>query len=288
MIYVSSSCVRNNTIAAIIRQLAESGIKNIELSGGTDFYDGLEGDLIALKQRYDLQYACHAYFPPPAEPFVVNLASCNDKIYKQSIEHYICCIEMLKRVECPVLSIHAGFLVEIGTSEIGRKLSGKNVYDEGKAYERFCTAYEKIARLCHDNRINFFLENNVLSAENYKEFGFHNYMMMTDYASIMKMKRQLKFNLLLDLGHLHVSARTLGLNYVEECDKLKSYVEWIHLSENDGISDEHKPLRKNSEIIKEFNKIFKPEVNVTLETVGSIEDILSSLNVANGGEEWGM
>ena len=115
MIYVSSSCVKKHNIAGVIQHLAESVIRNIELSGGTDYYDSIEHDLTVLKQKYHLQYACHAYFPPPKIPFVVNLASCNDWIYQQSINHYIHCIEMLKRIDCKILSIHAGFLIEIGT-----------------------------------------------------------------------------------------------------------------------------------------------------------------------------
>lgn len=283
MIYVSSCCIRKNNITEIIRQLAESGVRNIELSGGTDYHDRIEDDLVMLQRIYGLKYTCHAYFPPHQNPFVVNLASCNDKIYKQSIEHYVHCIDMLKRIKCSVLSIHAGFLIEIGADEIGKKLSGKIVYDEEKAYDRFCTAYEKISKLCNENKISLFLENNVLNAENFKEFEYHNYMMMTDYTSIMKMKEQLEFNLLLDLGHLHVSARTLGLNYTDECEKLKGYVKWIHLSENNGIFDEHKPLKENSEIVETFRKMYGPYMNVTLETVGSIAGILSSASIVESG-----
>ena len=98
MIYVSSSCIRNNNIAEIICSLSEKGIRNIELSGGTEYYEGIEDDLKILKKRYQLQYACHAYFPPPKVPFVVNLASCNDDIYKKSIEHYDNCIKLLKKI----------------------------------------------------------------------------------------------------------------------------------------------------------------------------------------------
>lgn len=281
MLYVSSACLPKHNISEVIQQLAENGIRNIELSGGTDYYNTIEQDLKFLKQEYQLQYACHAYFPPPRESFVVNLASCNDQIYKRSIDHYINCIEMLNHIECKVLSIHAGFLIEIRTDEIGHKLSSRVIYDEEKAYDRFCNAYEKIARLCNKNDIAFFLENNVLSAENYREFDYHNYLMMTDYASIMKMKNQLKFNLLLDLGHLHVSSKTLGFNYTEECDKLKEYVRWIHISENDGIFDEHKPLREDSIILKEFNKMYgyRPDLNVTLETAGNIDEIWESIKL---------
>lgn len=279
MIYISSACIKRNNIAEIIRQYASRDIQNIELSGGTDYYDDIESDLQKLKENYRLNYACHAYFPPPQDHFVVNLASCNDQIYKRSIDHYVHCIEMLKRLECKVLSIHAGFLIEIGVDEIGKQLNNRVVYDESEAYERFCNAYEYIAKLCKENGISFFLENNVLNAQNYKEFGYHNYMMMTDYASIMKMKEHLDFNLLLDLGHLHVSTQTLGLDFSQECDMLQPYIKWIHMSENNGVVDQHKPLIEDNPIIKELSKLYHPDINITLETEGSMQDIIESIKM---------
>lgn len=279
MIYVSSSCISGDNIADIVRQMAENGLSNIELSGGTQYYDSIDTDLEILRQQYHLRYACHAYFPPPRIPFVVNLASCNDTVYRRSIAHYVHCVKMLKRIKCDVLSIHAGFLVEIGTDEIGRKLSSRVVYDEEQAYDRFCAAYEYIAGLCAENDIMLYLENNVLNGENYRRFGFQNYMMMTDHASVMKMKERLKFNLLLDLAHLHVSAKTLGLDYIEECNRLKEYVRWIHISENNGIFDEHKPLRCDSAILNEFRKLHGSGVNVTLETSGDMSGIMRSIEI---------
>lgn len=277
MIYVSTSCLRKRIISEVICKLAKNGIRNIELSGGTDYYDGIEYDLKELKREYKLQYACHAYFPPPKEPFVVNLASCNDRIYKKSIEHYEKCIEMMSRLDCRTLSVHAGFLVEINESEIGKKLGGSVVYDEKEAYERFCTAFNYIKKLCMANNIKLLLENNVLSAENYQQFDYHNYMMMTDYDSIMKMREMLDFSLLLDLGHLYVSTNTLSLDYSKECSELKEFVKWIHISENNGIFDEHKPLIESSKILSEFSKLYHSDIDVTLETVGNIEDIVKSV-----------
>ena len=279
MIYVSSSCIKRKRICDVIKCLADSGIKNIELSGGTDYYEKIEKDIRSLKGDYNLNYVCHAYFPPHKVPFVVNLASCNDKIYWQSIEHYAECVDMLKRIECKVLSIHAGFLIEIEPNEIGSKLSGRIIYDEVEAYDRFCSAYDHISKMCKANGIKLYLENNVLSRENYEEFGFNNYMMMTDYSSIMRMKEQLDFNLLLDLGHLYVSANTLGLEFGQECDRLSRYIDWIHISENNGICDEHKPLRQNSEILQEFGRVYKENIDVTLETAGSVEEIKACIRM---------
>ncbi len=279
MIYISSACVKRNNIAEVITLLGKQGIKNIELSGGTDYYEEIEKDLKILKKKYGLTYACHAYFPPPKEPFVVNLASCNDKIYRQSIEHYEKCITMLNRIGCKVLSIHAGFMVELGIDEIGKKLNSRIVYDKKEAYDRFCSAYRYISKQCEYNGIEFFLENNVLSSENYAEFGRNNYMMMTDYNSIMEMREQLDFKLLLDLGHLHVSSRTLGLCFQEECEKLRKYVGWVHLSENNGFFDEHKPLKEESEILEEFRKLYIPHMNITLETMGNVNEIIQSVEL---------
>ncbi len=279
MIYVSSSCVRQRYIAEAVEALAKNGVCNIELSGGTEYYEDLIRDLRSLKQTYGLNYACHAYFPPPKVPFVVNLASCNDYIYKRSLEHYVQCIDMLKSMDIKILSIHAGFLVEIGTEDIGGRLNRRIIYDEGEAYDRFFSAYERIRHLCIQNRICLFLENNVLSTDNYTEFGKHNYMMMTDYTSIMRMKEILDFDLLLDLGHLHVSANTLKLNYGEECRKLKSHVRWIHISENNGFSDEHKPLTEESEIFRMFLELYHPRLNVTLETNGDVGEIVAGIEM---------
>lgn len=279
MLYVSTACLKGDTISRIIQQIAECGLTNIELSGGTKYYGKIEDDLKILKYEYCLNYACHAYFPPPKIPFVINLAACNDEIYQQSINHYVRCIEMLKRIRCNVLSVHAGFLIEIGAGEIGKKLSDKIIYDEKEAYDRFYTAYQYISKLCAENAIDLYLENNVLNIENYKEFGYHNYMMMTDYESIMKMKGKLDFNLLLDLGHLYVSSKTLGLNYTNQCRLLQRHVKWIHVSENNGVLDEHKPLKANSEILKGFSGSYDSSTNITLETKGSMKEILASIKL---------
>lgn len=277
MIYVSTSCISGKTIAEVIYKLAEYGIKNIELSGGTNYYDGIGKDLQILKDKYNLKYTCHAYFPPPKVPFVINLASCNDAIYKRSIEHYDKCIGLLKTIDCNILSIHAGFLVEIRRNEIGKKLKNIFVYDEAEAYSRFCYAYERLFKKCKEKDIKLYIENNVLSQENYKEFKYHNYFMMTDYKSIMYMKDQISFNLLLDLGHLHVSTNTLGIDFEQQCELLKRYVRWIHISENDGFSDQHKPLKEGGKILKVFEKIINSNINITLETIGETKEIQTSI-----------
>jgi len=280
MIFVSTACLKGMYIADIITNYANAGIKNIELSGGTKYYKELESDLYKLKKLYNLNYACHAYFPPPVEDFVINLASCNDQIYTKSIKYYENCVEMLKRLEIKTLSIHAGFLVEINSQEIGGKLNKKIIYPKTKSYDRFICAYNHINDICRKEGISLYLENNVLSEENYKAFGECNYLMMTDCCSIMDIKDKLQFNLLLDLAHLNVSSNALKLDYETEVKKLLDIAKWVHLSENNGIVDQHRPFRdNNSKILSMYKKYKKDSINVTLETKGEIKDIIQSINL---------
>ena len=65
MIYVSSSCVRADKIKDSVLTLVENGFRNIELSGGTNYYDGFDQDLLELKEKFDINFQCHNYFPPP-------------------------------------------------------------------------------------------------------------------------------------------------------------------------------------------------------------------------------
>ncbi|MCM1118667.1 MAG: sugar phosphate isomerase/epimerase [bacterium] len=287
MIYVSSACIAKEKINEIIGTYVQNGIKDIELSGGTKYYPDIEYDLVEGKKKYGLQYACHAYFPPAQEDFVVNLASCNDKIYDQSREHYRRCIKLLTRLECKTLSVHAGFLVEINSEQIGKSLNSAIIYDKQEAYDRFCNAYQELVAEAQKEQITVYLENNVINARNYQNFGYKNYFMMTDWKSICEMREKINFNLLLDLGHLYVSSHTLMLDYKQQVKMLCDQVEWIHISDNDGITDQHYPLKEGSDIVwaLSYLKHKHPETNLTLETTGDISGILSSYNIVkNMGE----
>ena len=284
MIYVSTACLKRNQVGDVLKEYGENDIRYIELSGGTHYYNDIEKDLKKYREMYDLTYACHAYFPPPKDDFVVNLASCNEKIYKQSIEHYEKCIDMLNRNHIDVLSIHAGFLVEVTTETIGKKIVNPIIYDEQEAYLRFTEAYRHISKLCSDCNIDFYLENNVLSRENYQEFYNHNYFMMTDYSSIMKMKEKMNFNLLLDLAHLYVSSSTLNLSYDIQCEKLLPYAKWLHVSENNGVVDQHRQLVKESNITGKLYKLNNKDINITLETIGDVSEIKNSINIVENNE----
>ena len=77
MIFISSSSIKKQKIADAVTTLIENDFRNIELSGGTKYYDGWLDELMELKHKYQLNFLIHNYFPPPKIPFVFNLSSPN-------------------------------------------------------------------------------------------------------------------------------------------------------------------------------------------------------------------
>ena len=59
MIFVSTSGFKNKKISEIVEILARNKFQNIELSGGSTYYEGIEEDLIELKTKYNLELQLH-------------------------------------------------------------------------------------------------------------------------------------------------------------------------------------------------------------------------------------
>ena len=274
MIYVSSSCVKNEKIKDSVEELAVNGFKNIELSGGTRLYENFENDLLELKDKYNLEYRCHNYFPPPEEPFVFNLASLNDKTFKVSFDHLEKVIMLSKRLGADKFGFHAGFFIDIKLKEIGRKLSLDNLFDQDEAIERFCEAFASIKMKTQG--VSLYIENNVFSQTNSITYGRDNPFMMTNLAQYKSLREKIDFNLLLDVAHLKVSATTLSLNWIEELENMLDFSNYIHISDNDGLHDLNNKLIRNCDLLSILKRKDTKGKDFTLEVYEGMDAIKSS------------
>jgi len=55
--------------------------------------------------------------------------------------------------------------------------------------------------------------------------------------------------ILVDFGHLNVSAQTFGFNRLDFFDRLKNYIGAFHIHDNDGYQDLHQPTLADSWIL---------------------------------------
>jgi sugar phosphate isomerase/epimerase len=281
MIFVSTSCVKSQYIKEAIEELHAYGFKNIELSSGTGYYEELENDLLQLQAKYDLNYLCHNYFLPAKEPLVLNLASLNDEIYERSLQHLIHSVRVSRKLNATKFGFHAGFLIDLHVDEIGKRVSYKDNYMKAESFSRFCFAVNILQK--ESDGIKLYIENNVYSYENKKVYGDLRPFLLLDNEDYSEFKKQLNFNLLLDVAHLKISCNTLSLDFQKELDMLIAQTDYIHLSDNDALCDQNKIILPNSELfqmLSQYNlggKSVTLEINAGLNKVKQSYDLISSL-----------
>ncbi len=277
MIYVSSSCVKHNKIKDSVLELVENGFQNIELSGGTEYYDTFEKDLLELKDKYNLNYICHNYFPPPKNHFVLNLASLENEVYEISFNHLVNAIELSKRLGATKFAFHAGFFLNIKTNEIGKKIKKNTLFDDRKAIEKFCLGFKALEKVA--DTLELYIENNVFSDTNQKTFGEKKPFMLCDFEDYQQLHNEFKFNLLLDIAHLKVSSHSLNQDFDSELTNMIGTTDYIHISDNDSLHDINDALIRDSDLINLLKKHNLKNKYFTLEVYNDIDKLKNSFEI---------
>ncbi len=259
MLYISSLCSKKNKIGNAVCQLAELGFKNIELTGGTIFYNNFESDLISLQKEYKLDYLIHNYFPPPKKDFVINIASRKFDIKKRTIALVKEALRFARKFGKNLYTMHPGFI-----SELLPELKDKFFIKDGRTInlkEDFYKAVESLSEEVIPINFRIGVENLGLKTANDK-FSF---LCGSDDVEqfLIYFRNNERVGLLLDLGHLNVASQILRFDRDLFLDRIvDNYGKKIfafHLSENNGHIDSHRVLPVDSWQIKylmKYRKIF--------------------------------
>lgn len=275
MIFVSSACSKKKNIGAAVHELADNGFHNIELTGGTNYYDGYEEDLLSLRDKYKLQYGVHNYFPPPRENFVVNLASLDGDIYQKSLSHLKSSVSFCRHFGVEKFGFHAGFYLELASDMLGRKVAPNKLCDIRKADRQFIQGLREI--VAYAEGMEIYLENNVYSAANFKSFGQDVPFMLLHAADFQAIENQVDCKLLLDVAHLYVTAKTLGFDFHKELETMLGQSDYIHLSANDGKSDQNKGIKRDGFIYNALKPYSLHGKIITLEIYENMTVLQESL-----------
>jgi len=245
MIYLSTGGFQNLTPQSVIQKFNEKGIKSIELSGGK--YVDQKKIIKFLKKRNDLNYSLHNYFPVPKKSFVINLASIEKKIFKKTFLNIKKSINISSKLNLKYFSFHAGFLFNPNIKDLGKKFTKVKLQNRKKSMKLFLNRVNLLAKGAKKNNVKILIENNVITKENYKRFN-QDPLLLTHPKEIIDFFRKCHKNvgLLLDVGHLKVSAKTYGFDIFKAHEMLKPYIDGYHLSDNDGLKDSNDEFTKNS------------------------------------------
>jgi sugar phosphate isomerase/epimerase len=274
MIYVSSSCSNEKKIGDAIRELAVNGFTNIELSGGTEYYESYEDDIFELKEKYNLNYLVHNYFPPPKENFVLNLASLDDVIFEKSIGQLRKAIRLARLFDSDKFGFHAGYYADVSVAEIGKVIPAGHLCNTKQAYGRFCKGFNLIKN--ESDGINIYIENNVYSKSNFDTYGLEKPAMLISPEEYRELHQYIDFKLLLDIAHLYVSSRTLGFDFNSQLDELIIETDYIHVSDNDGWHDQNDEFMPGSKLFDKLKETSLKDKTITLEICTGIDGLKAS------------
>lgn len=286
--YLSSSCFRGKTYSEVLNFCEKKKYFDIEFSAPHTFQK--KNTLAKILKKYKkkgFNFTFHNYFPCPREDFVMNLASSNKSIIKKSINVIKNAIYLSKYANNKIIGLHPGYLLDSTVDKNGYFIfKGKrNKYSKSKNVS--INVVKKLSSLSQKKNIHILVEN-LFPGKNANSSLFCSYNQIKNYLN--EMPQEIGF--LLDLGHLNISCKYYNLNKKKILNQIiQNYgkrIRQIHISENNGISDQHLVLKKNSwqfwaiNQLSKFEKINNLNFFYCLEARNSnIKDIFKCINVIN-------
>ena len=254
-------------------KLKESGLTAIEYSGGINEEDVLIKLLNIEKEGCKVQI--HNYFPVPKKSFVLNIGSSNKKIRERSRSHMRESISIASKLKTKRYSFHAGFFVDPDETMLGKAWS--ELRPDSSNYATFIQEVRELKEYAEGLGVELYVENNVVIDSNISKGKC--LLMGCSMKEMIDIKKECGVKILVDVGHLVVSAKTLGLNEEYELEQSRKEADAYHISDNNRKRDENKKIVRNSVTMRGIgiNKDF-----YTVEVYEEIDQIEESIKEIGG------
>lgn len=242
---VSSGCFMSDDLDKMVSIAKKIGIETIELSANVK-HNGITRLIKKLKGYSGINFLIHHYFPAPANPFVCNIA--HPETVEKSCEFLKENIKICKTLKIPYYSIHAGYGINPTPSQLGKTQNHLKPIPYKQSLKLFIDTAIKLEKYANKFKIELLWENNVASSTNRFDCERTPYL-FSDIKFLKELENDHWWKnalILLDMGHLKVSANTLKYSVEEFMERIAEKVVHIHASDNDGLADTNQPLTENS------------------------------------------
>ena len=244
----------------ILDGFAANGLTAVEL-GACEYVP--EPSLSEKLRATGLLFVVHNYFPPPVEPFVLNLASGDADVARPSPARVNEALELSAALEA-------------GTSFVFPMPGSPQ--EAHAAGERFLDAVGVALDRAEELGVRLLVENNVCTPE---LAGKLLLMTADEFSAFFDAFAERELGLLLDTGHLNVTAATYGFDPVAFADTVARHIDAFHLHDNDGRRDQHLPAAIGSWAL---DLVARPEfadaavtVEASFDSVPALADYVRSL-----------
>ncbi len=279
-IYISTTFARDNTpVSKVLYFCKKNNINNVELGSNHCF----EKNYYQICKKYNLNFLVHNYFPIPKKSFVVNIASLDKKIRKKSILHVKKCIRFTKSINSKLYTFHPGFVEDPLSSNKNSKNydfvwseSKKNTYQ--KVFKQMIISLKEISLYAKKEKVNIAIETE-------GSFKKKDLLVMQKPMEFIELFRHFKpedLGINLNIGHLNLASKAFSFSKVNFVKLLKNYIVAFEISHNNGVEDQHLPIKENQWYLKILKKSYLKNTLKILEfRNATIEQIKKSINILN-------
>lgn len=279
VVYVSSGAFRTRSVPEIVDTCLRQGITHLELGSGLAWEPGLLERVRGTASR-GMSYLVHNYFPPHEHPFVLNLAADDPEALERSRAHCREAVDLTAELGAGFFSVHAGFAFAASPEDLGRDLTR---VPRGSLEQAQRTFVESLRILCAEGAargVAILVENNVVAPFNLVN-GKNRLCLCATDAEILETLAEVgapNLGLLVDVGHLCVSANSLRFDRHRFLDRVAPHVAAFHLSDNDGSADQNRPFGPDAWFLPRLAEF--PDATMVLEAYRlSVDEIRSCCDV---------
>jgi len=245
--YVSSGAFKTKSVQQFVRWALDWGLDRIELGSGTHWVpDVLRPVLETAGQQ--IHYLVHNYFPPHEQPFVLNLAASDPHILARSQAHCRYAIDLSAELHARFFSVHAGFAFKARPEHLGQEVTQVPRVLLAEAHEIFVKSLRYLCSYAARKGTGLAVENNVIALFNLVN-GKNMVGLCATAEDILRTYKDVgssNLGFLIDVGHLKVTATSLGFDMHAFLDKVAPHIVAFHLSDNDGMADQNQAFDEHA------------------------------------------
>jgi sugar phosphate isomerase/epimerase len=240
-VYASTACLRGTEpLVERVRRYHGEGIDAVELGAHV-----VPDVPFCVEDLPDYgSFLIHNYFPPPSNPFILNLASADPEVRTRSMDLVKEALQLSKALGSPVYSVHAGF---VSDPTLAFAFEGKpGRHDAADALRRFVSALHELLPIAQKNGVRLLVENNVCTKANR---GHLLCQTTEEFLELFTLLPADALGILLDTGHLNVSGHTFQFSPEKFVAALEHCIGAVHVHANDGSADQHQPVEEGSWVL---------------------------------------
>ena len=105
--------------------------------------------------------------------------------------------------------------------------------------------------------------------------------MLLNFQDYKELQKKINFKLLLDIGHLMVSAGTFDIDFKKEFQELFNISDYIHISSNDSRHDQNLGLGKKSKLVEILNSCDWKNKTMSLEIYKGTDALIDTYSIVS-------